>query len=124
MAGQESLRKEIDELIKKGSFLQAIDIAQKEISHSNDIQLKQAYALALSRMGHTDQAMEILQPLLKDEVNNSDVRALVGGVLKRHWIATGDAAYLGEAYKHYLHSFRTGKTYWAGINAATLAISC
>ncbi len=111
----------LHDCIEKGNYLQVINVAQKELDRTEDDSIRKPLALALSRTGSVDRAMEVLKPLLGTEETDHETLALAGGILKRQWEATGDRRYLEDSYSFYLRSFREGESYWAGINAATLA---
>ncbi|MCK5034645.1 MAG: DUF4071 domain-containing protein [Candidatus Sabulitectum sp.] len=110
---------ELNEYIKRGNYLQAIELANRSIAKNDDILLRKPLALALSRMGHTGEALEALKPLMKEA--DPETNGLVGGILKHNWLTTGKIEFLEDSYQFYLKAFREGKDYWTGINAATLA---
>ncbi len=121
MANNEAFLKGLHDCIAKGNYLQAINVAWKELTLTGDESIRKPLALALSRTGNVNRAMEVIQPLLGNEDTDHETLALAGGILKRQWEATGDGSYLKDSYSYYLRSFREGESYWAGINAATLA---
>ncbi len=111
---------DLDECIKRGNYLQAIEFANRNLERTGDPLLRKPLALALSRMGHTEEALSTLKPLMKDGAD-PETNGLVGGILKRNWLSTGKTRYLEDSYQHYLKAFSEGGGYWTGINAATLA---
>jgi hypothetical protein len=111
----------ICDLIRKGNYLQAIDVAGSTLEKTEAPLIRKNLALALSRMGYADQAMETLKPLMRGDDGDAETQALMGGILKRQWELTGDDDLLRKSYEHYLSAFREDRGYWAGINAATLA---
>lgn len=110
---------ELNECIKRGNYLQAIDLANKFLSQTDDPRVRKPLALALSRMGHTEQALKALKPLMKEA--DPETNGLVGGILKHNWLTTGKVEFLEDSYRFYLKAFREEADYWTGINAATLA---
>lgn len=111
---------ELNDNIKSGNYLQTIDLAYKNLSETNDPLIRKPLALALSRMGHTEDALSVLKPLT-DEGADPETNGLIGGILKHKWLSTGKTEYLEDSYQFYLKAFREEKDYWTGINAATLS---
>ncbi len=111
---------ELNECIKRGNYLQAIELANRSLSQTDDPLLRKPLALALSRMGYTREALSTLKPLM-EEGADPETNGLVGGILKHNWLTTGKIEFLEDSYQFYLKAFREGKDYWTGINAATLA---
>ena len=119
MVNNNSVLAELNECIKRGNFLQAIDIANRTLARAEDPMIRKPLALALSRMGHTEQALSTLKPLLKEA--DPETNGLVGGILKHNWLTSGKIEFLEDSYQFYLKAFRERKDYWTGINAATLS---
>lgn len=111
---------ELNDSIKRGNYLQAIDSANRNLLQTGDPLVRKPLALALSRMGHPEEALKVLKPLL-NEGADPETNGLVGGILKRNWLTTGKMEFLEDSYNFYLKAFREGRDYWTGINAATLA---
>ncbi len=111
---------ELNDSIKLGNYLQAIDTANVNLLKTGDPLFRKPLALALSRMGHPEEALSILKPLLQKGAD-PETYGLLGGILKRNWLSSGNSKYLENSYKYYLKAFKEGGGYWTGINAATLA---
>ncbi len=120
MIKNDRLITELNESIKRGNYLQAIDSAKRNLVQTGDPLLRKPLALALSRMGHAEEALRVLKPLFRKGAD-PETNGLMGGILKRNWLSSGNSKYLEDSYKYYLKAFKEGGGYWTGINAATLA---
>jgi len=116
-----SLCGELNGLIDSGNYIQAIDLIQEHPEISNHSPLRKQYALALSRIGQTEQAVHVLEPLRKASKSDPEVQIQYAGLMKRQWIRSGSRKSLEKAYRGYADAFKAHGDYWAGINAATLA---
>ncbi|RKZ01785.1 hypothetical protein DRQ21_10050, partial [Candidatus Fermentibacteria bacterium] len=111
---------DLNERIKRGNYLQAIELANRSIAIDGNPLLRKPLALALSRMGHTEEALNVLKPLMAEGAD-PETNGLVGGILKHSWYTSGKIEFLEDSYQFYLKAFIEGKDYSTGINAATLA---
>ena len=120
MVNNNRILTELNEYIKCGNYLQAIELANRSVAKDDNPLLRKPLALALSRMGHTEEALNVLKPLMAEGAD-PETNGLVGGILKHNWLTSGKIEFLEDSYQFYLKAFREGKDYWTGINAATLA---
>ncbi len=120
MVNSNKIIAELNDSIKRGNYLQAIDTANRNLLQTGDPLLRKPLALALSRMGHAEEALSVLKPLVQKGAD-PETNGLMGGILKRNWLSSGNGKYLEDSYKYYLKAFKEGGGYWTGINAATLA---
>ena len=110
----------LNEQIKKGNWLQVVDIASRNLQKTEDDSYRKPLALAHSRLGHLDNALAVLEPLA-DKNPDTETLGLLGGIYKRKWIVAQTPELLDKAFHFYITAFNTRKEYWTGINAATLA---
>ena len=108
-----------------GESLIAFDIAAEGLKNSDrDRELRQIKALALARMGSSEQAHEILSELRQEARDDPQTLALLAGAYKDLWFRSGDAKDLKQAYQEYSKAYsKSPENYWPGINAATLAFA-
>jgi tetratricopeptide (TPR) repeat protein len=89
----------------------------------DSLRSRQLRALALSKMGDDQQALDLLEPLisLSGEVD-AETAGILGGVYKRMWLASNGPLKLAQSLAAYQVGYtRTGDVY-VGINVATLAL--
>ena len=108
-----------------GESLIACDIADEGLKNwERDKELRQIRALALARMGSSEQAHEILSQLRAEAHDDEETLGLLARIYKDLWIKTGDPKDLEQAYDGYAQAYnRSPDRYWTGINAATLAFA-
>ena len=109
----------------EGEYLAAFDIAREGlIRNPGDVPLLQRKALALARMGSTDQAEACLKEALAKEPDNIETLGIHARTIKDAWLRSGSPEYLKRALAAYEDVFnRSPRSYWMGINAATLALA-
>ena len=108
-----------------GESLIACDIADEGLKNwERDSELRQIKALALARMGSSEQAHQILSQLRDEAGDDEETVGLLARVYKDLWIETGDPKDLEQAYEGYAQAYQLSKeSYWTGINAATLVFA-
>jgi class 3 adenylate cyclase/tetratricopeptide (TPR) repeat protein len=110
---------------KMGESLIACDIADEGLKNwEKDKELRQIKALALARMGSSQQAHEILSQLRKEANDDEETLGLLARTYKDLWILTGDPKDLAQAHDGYTKAYNHAPgRYWTGINAATLGFA-
>lgn len=108
-------------LIGAGWLASALDVLPPA---EDSLRARQLRALALSKMGDDQQALDLLEPLIEaggDQIDAETV-GILGGVYKRMWLAGNGPLKLAQALSAYQVGYtRTGEPY-VGINVATLAL--
>ena len=111
---------EIESLIHAGKFFQArLSLESRDIS--NDSRYAQQYALALSKTGVPEKALSILAPFHQSNPNDPETAGILGGIYKELFKKkrTSDLAILSRDTYH--NNFNQTKSYYTGINAATMS---
>jgi len=92
------------------------------------VMVRQQYALALNRNRQRDEAIEILEAIIREQGPSSETNGLIGRVYKDLWVEAskaGDerqaAGYLNRAITAYVRGFEADwRDAYPGINAVTL----
>lgn len=124
--GVEPRAAEAQRLLAAGEALAAYDLLTEGLAAAPaEPRLRQLMALALSRTGALERARDILLALHDEGHQDEETLGMLGGVYKTlAGRAQGkEAASLrGKAFRLYDEAFRRNGKYYAGINAATLAL--
>jgi tetratricopeptide (TPR) repeat protein len=107
-------------LIAVGNPQRALEILPAD---STDLDVRRVRALALAKSGRADQAIAILEPLSKGELD-AETGGILAGRYRQKWEASGrkNTDYLRKALDVYQSVFqRTGDPY-PGINTASLLL--
>jgi len=115
---------EVDQLVGKGEWIAAFDLASRYLATfpENEL-LKHRAVLALARAGATDRAMQHFRDWKLDRSENTDVQALEGRLLKDHALKQDGAprrAGLLAAAAAYKRIFDRKPAYYPAINWASL----
>lgn len=105
-------------LIGAGKYEAALKLLPPPEQSTRATQLS---ALALSRDGKHDKALELLEPLFESGQIDSETGGILGGIYKRLWRSTGNQAYLIKSYETYQEAYKKTADSYVGINVATLA---
>lgn len=113
---------QIEKLVHEGHFAEARTHLEKEFKHSDDIRLKQLYALSLSKSGSPLAAEEYLKPIHAQFPDDPETAGILGGIYKELFRKKQDPRYALLARDTYLKNFTITKSYYTGINAASMAL--
>jgi hypothetical protein len=111
----------IETLIKQGRYFEARAKLSALPSESTSIRSKQLYALAMSKCGVPEAAMQFLEPIYKQFPDDPETAGILGGIYKAIFIKTKDQRYAILSKDTYLKNFTATKSYYTGINAATMS---
>jgi class 3 adenylate cyclase len=115
--------KHIESLVKTGRAFEAHnEIINLGKNLSENLRVKQLYALTLSRLGANEKALRILEPVYENGNDDPETSGIIGRIYKACWKNSGDISYARKSRDIYLHSFRIHKNYYPGINAATMSL--
>ncbi len=123
----EVYRRLAERLIKLGEMILAYDVVSEGRKfHGGEMRLRQLQALALSRLGATERANQLLRALYDEGQRDEETLGLLARTHKDLWAqATDDgerAEQLQSSYRFYAEAYRLTGGYWTGINVATLAL--
>lgn len=114
--------KEIEGLINSGRYFEAHNMAQKFCAtHPDNIRAYQLCGLAMSKSGARNAAINFLEPVLAKNPADVETAGILGGVYKEAFKMTADTNYARKSHETYLANFEKTKSYYTGINAATMS---
>lgn len=108
-------------LIGAGWLHSALDVLPPA---EDSLRARQLRALAHSKLGDDQIALELLEPLtsLGDDQVDAETAGILGGVYKRMWLAANNPINRARALTVYEVSYARTGDYYVGINVATLAL--
>jgi tetratricopeptide (TPR) repeat protein len=110
----------IENLINHGRFLEARSKAHL-IADSDDIRAKQLYALSLSKSGAPEAAREYLEPIYKSNPDDVETAGILGSIYKELFKKNQQTTFALLSRDTYLKNFTSTKSYYTGINAASMS---
>lgn len=112
-----------ESLVKSGKFFEAYNSCYRGlINFPDNLRLHQLFGLSLARLGATQRAYECISRLYRKGHRDPETSGILGRIYKDMWRKTGDMLYARRSRDIYLTSFRHGKEYYPGINAATMSL--
>ncbi|MBL7863408.1 MAG: DUF4071 domain-containing protein [Cyclobacteriaceae bacterium] len=111
----------IETLINQGRYVEARAMAQETLKSSSVLRLQQLFALAVSKSGVPKAAMEFLEPVYKQHPDDQETAGIMGGIYKEIFRKEQDTRYALMSRDTYLKNFVTTRSYYTGINAATMS---
>ena len=110
-------------VLAQGDPLFAYEICSEALERwPGEALIRTALALALARSGATDRALEIAEGLLEAGQRNEEVLGLLGRLHKDRWQRSGHSSELERSIEIYAGAYDRYRSYWHGINAATLTL--
>lgn len=112
----------IEKLIESGRYFEAHNMAMKYCEdHPDDLRALQLCGLAMSKSGARQAAIEFLEPILAKNKNDVETAGILGGVYKEQFKKTAESDYARKSHETYLANFEQTRSYYTGINAATMS---
>ncbi|MBY0433313.1 MAG: DUF4071 domain-containing protein, partial [Cyclobacteriaceae bacterium] len=111
----------IETLVKQGRYFEARAKLSVLTADSVSMRSNQLYALAMSKCGLPEAAMQFLEPIYKQFPDDPETAGILGGIYKEIFIKTKDQRYAILSKETYLKNFTATKSYYTGINAATMS---
>ncbi|HMP99978.1 MAG TPA: TRAFs-binding domain-containing protein [Cyclobacteriaceae bacterium] len=114
---------QVEQLISQGRYLEARNLAEECISNSgeNNLRFKQLYALALSKSGAPEVAVDYLLPVYHQHPEDPENAGILGGIYKELFKQNQDSKFAVLSRDTYAKNFEQTKNYYTGINAATMS---
>lgn len=114
-------------LIKLGEMILASDVVSEGRKfHAGNVRLCQLQALALSRLGASGRANQLLRARYDEGQRDEETLGLLARTDKDLWAQTTNdgerAEQLQSSYRFYEEAYRLTGGYWTGINVATTAL--
>jgi len=112
----------IKKLIDSGRYFEAHNMAEEYCKEfPDDLRAQQLCGLSMSKSGARKAAMNYLEPILEKHKNDPETAGILGGVYKEEFKMTADSTYARKSLETYLSNFEKTKSYYTGINAATMS---
>jgi tetratricopeptide (TPR) repeat protein len=112
---------DIEKLIRQGRNLEALNLAEDRLKTSSDLRLSQLYAMAMSKSGAPQAAMEYLEPVYREHTEDPETAGILGGIYKELFKKDQNTKYALLSRDTYVKNFSTTRNYYTGINAATMS---
>lgn len=111
----------IEKLIEQGRYFEARSKAEHALTQSQDLRLKQLFALALSKSGVPEAALEFMEPVYAQFPDDPESAGIMGSISKELFKKTQSNAFAVRSRDTYLKNFIATKNYYTGINAASMS---
>lgn len=111
----------IESLINQGRYFEARSLAQASIPAHDTLRLRQLYALAVSKAGVPKAALDILEPVYRQNADDPETAGIMGSIYKEMFRRDQDTRYALQSRDTYLANFSRTRNYYTGINAATMS---
>ncbi len=112
---------QIESLINQGRYVEARAMAQGSLATAPLLRIQQLYALAVSKSGIPKAALEFLEPIYRLHADDSETAGIMGGIYKEIFRKDQDTKYALLSRDTYLKNFTSTRSYYTGINAATMS---
>lgn len=112
---------EIEKLIEQGRYFEARSKSENALKLSQDLRLKQLYALALSKSGAPEAALNFIDPVYAQLPDDPESAGIMGSICKELFKKNQSNSYAIRSRDTYLKNFIATKNYYTGINAASMS---
>jgi tetratricopeptide (TPR) repeat protein len=111
----------IEDLINHGRYFEARARAEAAIQQDDSLRLKQLFALAVSKAGNHQLALDSLTAIYTANPGDSETAGILGGIYKDLFKKHQDSKYAILSRDTYAKNFEATGNYYTGINAATMS---
>jgi len=111
----------IEDLINQGRYFEARAKAEEALKDSTDLRLKQLYALALSKAGLPELALEFIEPVYRTLPDDPESAGILGSINKELFKKNQSTPFAIRSRDTYHKNFAATKSYYTGINAASMS---
>jgi tetratricopeptide (TPR) repeat protein len=111
----------LEELIGHGRFFEARARAEEVMKTEDTLRVRQLYALAVSKSGSPQVALDFLLPAYAANPDDSETAGILGGIYKELFKKHQDSKYAILSRDTYAKNFSITNNYYTGINAATMS---
>lgn len=111
----------IQQLLHQGRYLEARSLTTQFMTGESDLKIKQLHALALSKSGTPKLAAEFFEPVYREHQHDAETAGIMGGIYKELFRHTHQQPYAVLSRDAYQHNFTKTRSYYTGINAATMS---
>ncbi|MBK7650443.1 MAG: DUF4071 domain-containing protein [Flammeovirgaceae bacterium] len=111
----------IEDLINHGRYFEARARAEEAIQQDDSLRLKQLFALAVSKSGNPNLALDSLSAIYSANPGDSETAGILGSIYKELFKKHQDSKYAILSRDTYAKNFEATGNYYTGINAATMS---
>jgi tetratricopeptide (TPR) repeat protein len=112
---------QITKLIDQGRYFEAQATAHQLLAISPSGHIKQLYALALSKSGSPEAALQFMEPVYLQSPDDVEAAGIMGSICKELFKKNQSTAYAIRSRDTYLSNFNFTKNFYTGINAASMS---
>lgn len=113
---------QLEDLIHLGHYAEARTRAQDLLHNGADLRVKQLYALSLSKSGVPEAAEEYLESITREHPDDPETMGILGSIYKELFKKNQSSKYAILARDTYDKNFQLTKSYYTGINAASMSV--
>src|SRR5882672_5941110 len=111
----------IESLINQGKYFEARTKAEAALKQADDLRLKQLCALAISKTGSPEAALELMEPVYRQFPNDPESAGILGSIYKELFKKNQSTAFAIKSRDTYFQNFSATKNHYTGINAASMS---
>ncbi|HBK89377.1 MAG TPA: hypothetical protein DDZ56_12035 [Cytophagales bacterium] len=111
----------INNLLNQGRYLEARTLTTRQSANSSELRIKQLHALALSKSGTPQAAVEFFEPIYHEHPEDAETAGIMGGIYKELFRQTRQQSFAILSRDAYQNNFTITRNYYTGINAATMS---
>jgi tetratricopeptide (TPR) repeat protein len=111
----------IEDLVNQGRYFEARAKAEDALQQSNELRLKQLYALSLSKAGVPEAALEFMEPVYREFPEDPESAGILGSINKELFKKNQSTPFAIRSRDTYFKNFTATKSYYTGINAASMS---
>lgn len=112
---------QIEDLVNQGRYFEARSKAEEELKNTSDLRLRQLYALALSKGGLPEAALEFMEPVYREFPDDPECAGIIGSINKELFKKNQSTPFAIRSRDTYFKNFTATKNYYTGINAASMS---
>lgn len=111
----------IEGLISQGRYIEARIKSAEALQNSTELRYKQLHALAVSKLGMPEAALEFMEPVYQQVPGDSESAGILGSIYKALFKKNQINSFAVKSRDTYFQNFTVTKNYYTGINAASMA---
>lgn len=117
----EELIAKVEGYIHQGRYIEARARAEEGLKAQPHLRLQQLLALAMSKSGVPEEAREFLEPIYKTQAEDPETAGILASIYKELFRKHQDTTFAMLSRDTYLKNFDATKSYYTGINAASMS---
>ena len=111
----------LEELISQGRYFEARSKAEEILQTASDVRTKQLLALAISKLGMPELALETIEPVYKQSPDDPESAGILGSIYKELFKKNQQTKFAILSRDTYQRNFILTQNYYTGINAASMS---